>query len=310
MLRTALIVTSMVALIAPVYADSVPLMVKQSDQSTTFKVAQNSKAKKFQRLKTKDARPLEKGQALEKGKIVPGLEFKFANGMKSKLEAMQWTMVAGSKGRPILSGNQYRLTNSISGRGLKRQKRTIAANLGWLSSNSKAFTVRIKRKSGNGQVRYGDVVALELASYGWLRFKEQSKGINISDDNRNPHYIWIVQGGTKGTKLVSDMPFALYFDKYRTEMVYCKRTWGIDLGWYRQSKCGGWKANLSNRVFGQNGLYARDGLTGKAFVKLRDHLCEEAVAATGAAIVASTGASAAPVVAAGAPYAIRECKKL
>ena len=309
MLRTALIVTSMVALIAPVYADSVPLMVKQSDQSTTFKVAQNSKAKKFQRLKTKDARPLEKGQALEKGKIVPGLEFKFANGMKSKLEAMQWTMVAGSKGRPILSGNQYRLTNSISGRGLKRQKRTIAANLGWLSSNSKAFTVRIKRKSGNGQVRYGDVVALELASYGWLRFKEQSKGINISDDNRNPHYSWIVQGGTKGTKLVSDMPFALYFDK-STE-------WSIANEHGALTLVGTAKANVvAGRPICQTGYSAKMAFTpetvlpGKAFVKLRDHLCEEAVAATGAAIVASTGASAAPVVAAGAPYAIRECKKL
>jgi hypothetical protein len=240
----------------------------------------------------------------------PDLKFEIAKNMKSRLEAMQWTMVAGSKGRSILSGNRYQLKNSISGRGLKRQKRTIAANLGWQIAKSKSFTVRIKRKKGNGQVRYGDVVALELKSYGWLRYKNQRRGINISDDNDIPRYIWIIRGGTNGTKLVSDMPFALYFTKYRTEMTYCKRTWGIDLGWYRKSKCGGWKANLSNRVFGANGLYSRDGLTGKAFAKLRDHLCEKAIAAAGAAIIAYTGSSAAPVVAAGAPYAIKECKKL
>lgn len=90
-------------------------------------------------------------------------------------------------------------------------------------------------------------------------------------------------GGTRGTKLVSDMPFALYFSKYRTEMVYCKRTWGIDLGWYRKTKCGGWKAILSGKLFGINGTYSRDGLTGKAFVKLRDYLCAKAIKSAGEA---------------------------
>ena len=304
MLSAAFIAVSMSALNTTVYADKLYPIIKQENKLITFEVTQNLTVQKFQKLNAKQF------QTFDKNKLVPGLSFKFAGDMKSKLESMQWTMVAGSKGRPILSGNQYRLTNSISGRGLKRQKRTIAANLGWLSSNSKDFTVRIKRKSGDGQIRYGDIVALELKSYGWLRFKKQRKGINISDDNNTPHYDWTVQGGIKGTKLVSDMPFALYFDKYRTQLVYCKRAWGIDLGWYRRSKCDGWKASLSNRVFGENGLYSRDGLTGKAFVKLRDHLCETAVTATGAAIIAYTGASAVPVVTAGAPYAINECKKL
>lgn len=311
-LPAAFITTSMFSLNTPVYADDSSLIGKHLNQSTTFKIAQSTTYKVAPKIKTKRYQKVKvtRDRRLKKRKIVPGLSFKFARSMKTRLEAIQWTMVAGSKGRPILSGNRYQLKNSIPGRGLRRKRRTIAANLGWQIAKSKSFTVRIKRKKGNGQVRYGDVVALELKSYGWLRYKKQRRGINLSNDSRKPRYVWIVRGGTRGTKLVSDMPFALYFTKYRTEMTYCKRTWGIDLGWYRKSKCGGWKANLSNRVFGANGLYSRDGLTGKAFVILRDNLCEKAIAAAGAAIVGYTGASAAPAVAAGAPYAIKQCKKI
>jgi hypothetical protein len=242
--------------------------------------------------------------------VLKAISFKIDGRMKSKINSMQWTMVAGKLGNAILSGNQYRLVNSVTGSGIKRQKRTIAANLGWLPQNSKEFNVRVKRKSGDGQVLYGDIVALELKSYGWLRYKKQSKGINISDDNNNPHYIWIVTGGVKGTKLVSGMPFALYNTKYNTEITYCARTWGIDLGWNGKSKCGGRLAKLSGRVFGKNGLFARDGLSGKAYGKLRDHVCEAGVGAAAAGVLVATSGSGSAIVAAATPLAVKECKKI
>jgi hypothetical protein len=239
----------------------------------------------------------------------PGVSFIIDERMKSRINTMQWSMEAGSKGRPILSGNQYRLVNFVAKAGIKRQKRTIAANLGWLSSNSGAFNVRIKRQAGDGQIRYGDRVALELKSYGWLRYKKQSRGINISDDNNNPHYIWSIQGGKRGTKLVAGMPFALHNSKLRTQMIHCKRTWGIDLGWSKKSKCGGGFANLSNTVFGGNGLLASDGLSGKAMKLAKAHICEIGVNAAVAGLTAASGGAGA-VAAAGSQFAINECKKL
>lgn len=232
------------------------------------------------------------------------MSFTIDKSMRAKLNTMQWTMAAGSVGRPVLSGNQYRLINSVTESGLKRQKRSVAANLGWLSSGSKAFNVRIKRQAGDGQIRYGDVVALELQSYGWLRYKKQSHGINLSDDDNKPHYIWVVTGGAKGTKFVSGMPFALYNMQAKAEITHCTRTWGIDLGWNGKSECGSRVGSVSQAIFGANGLFARDGLSGQAFVMLKDHICEAGVGATSAAL---TGGLAPKEI---TDAAIAKCKKL
>ncbi|MDU8927700.1 hypothetical protein RXV86_09925 [Alisedimentitalea sp. MJ-SS2] len=272
--------------------------------STYSPVAAGTTLKSVQTLK------LQKASIAPKTARVPGLSFSIARDMKSKLTTMQWTMKASKNGRPILSGNQYRLYNSVAQAGLTRKVRSLAANLGWLSSKSNAFNVRIRRLNGNGQVRYGDVVALEVKSYGWLKYKKQSHGINLSDDNNKPHYIWKVTGGQKGTKLVAGMPFALHNTRMGTEMTYCERTWGIDLGWHGKSKCGSGFSKLSGKVFGKNGLFASDGLTGKGARLLKDHICETAVSAIGGGIGGATGGSTGVVLAAAIPLAIQECKKL
>ena len=241
--------------------------------------------------------------------VPEALSFIIDEGMQSQLRTMQWTLKAGSDGRPILSGNQYRLANQVSMSGIAREKRLSAANLGWLPQNSTAFNMRIKRQAGDGQVRYGDIVALELHTYGWLRYKEQSRGINLSDDDNNPHYIWQIKGATKGTKLVAGMPFALYNTRAGSEMTYCVRTYGIDLGWEGKSTCGGRLAQASLYVFGRNGLFHSDGHTGKAGQLLKAHLCEAGVSAAVAGITALSG-GAGGAAALAAPIAIQECKEV
>lgn len=240
----------------------------------------------------------------------PGVSFLIARDMASKLNTMQWTFVAGTKGRPILSGNQYRLVNFVTQAGMKRQPRSLAANLGWLSPNSNDFNMRVRRLDGNGQLRYGDVVALELKSYGWLRHKKQSHGINIGDDDNKPHYIWRISGGKTGTKVASGMPFAVYNTQVKAELTHCTRTWGIDLGWHRKSDCGGAFASASGTIFGQNGLLASDGLTGVAAKNAKERLCEVGVGAVVAAIAGETGGLAGAAALAAAPKAISECKRL
>ncbi|MEC4727689.1 hypothetical protein HWQ46_19265 [Shewanella sp. D64] len=238
------------------------------------------------------------------------LAFSIPKSMNKKLNAIQWTMKAGTVGRPILSGNHYQLVNLASNRGLKRQSRTIAANLGFLKTSSKKMNMLVKRKKGAGQLKYGDIVALNLKPYGWLKYKKQRKGINISDDDRRPHYIWKIGGGKNGTKLLSGMPFSLYnTTPEKNYVVYCKRTWGIDLGWLKTSKCGGWAANLSAKAFGANGALSGDGMAGGLAKNWRDKLCKAAVGSASAYITAQSGGTTGAAVAAAAPKAIKQCNK-
>lgn len=235
-------------------------------------------------------------------------KFEIAKDIQSKLVAMQWEIKASKTGRPILSGNRYQLVNLFNSRGMKRQKRSKAANLGWLDTSSSTYNMKIQRQAGNGQVRYGDRIALHMTPYGWLKYKKQGYGINLSDDDNNPHYIWLVTGGKKGQKLVSGMPFALFNTTEGREMVYCKRTWGINLGWQGLSCSDRW-TSASNYAFGENGLFARDGLTGEGFVKLKDFLCDKGVKA-GAAYITAQSAGAGAVALAATPKATEECKKI
>lgn len=254
-----------------------------------------------------------KKQGVSNEDIDRALEFIIPKDMSKKLNAIQWTMKAGTKGRPILSGNHYQLVNMAINRGLKRQKRAKAANLGFEKENSTKFNMLVERKKGNGQVRYGDVIALNLKPYGWLRYKKQGSwgGINLGDDDNKPHYIWQIRGGKTGAKLLSGMPFALYnLNPVKTEIIYCQRASGIDLGWRGKSECGGTLAKTSGKVFGANGALSGDGLTGKLAAEWKENLCKAAVGAASAYITAQSGGTGAAVVATAAPKAIEECNAL
>ncbi len=242
-------------------------------------------------------------------KDINSIRFQIPKNMQQKLIAVQWEMKASKVGRPILSGNRYQLVNLLLKRGIKRQVRTKAANLGWFKESEKSYNMKIQRQKGNGQVRYGDRVALHMTPYGWLKYKHQGYGINLSDDDYNPHYIWVITGGKTGTKLFSGMPFALYNTVEGREMVYCARTWGINLGWQGLS-CKSWTTDVSNKLFGENGLLSRDGLTGKGFVKFKNFLCDKGVKAGAAYAAAQTGGTAAAGIIAAIPYATKQCNKI
>jgi hypothetical protein len=251
-------------------------------------------------------------RSLSKKQIETAIDFVIPKAMGKKLNAIQWTMKAGSEGRQVLSGNHYQLVNMAINRGLKRQKRARAANMGFMKRSSKKFNMLVKRKAGDGQVRYGDVIALNMKPYGWLRYKKQGRwgGINLSDDNNKPHYIWQIGGGKRGTKLVSGMPFAIRNLRMKTEIIYCKRSSGIDLGWRGRSKCGGSLARVSGKVFGANGALSGDGLSGKLANKWKKRLCKAGVSAAAAYVTAQTGGTTGAVVVAATPTAIKKCNKI
>lgn len=209
------------------------------------------------------------------------VSFQIIGNVRKKPHAMQWQFKASKDGRKVLSGNHYRLVNLANARGIKRQSRphSRAANLGWLSSSSRTYNVLVKRKKGNGQLRYGDVVALNLKPYGWLRYKDRGRagGINLADDDHRPHYIWVVRGGSHGKKVYSGMPIALYNTTVKADMTYCPRAFGIDLGWFGKSKCNSWPARVSNTVWGVNGLFGKKRLGAIDRSKIKKYICETAV---------------------------------
>lgn len=283
------------------------------DHRTSSTNIDNQKTAKTQIVR--DQRSTNRNNATnnKKSKLVQKeLAFKIPKDMQKKTPTIQWTFKADRKGLPILSGSKYLLVNLVNDRALKKEGRIRGvADLGFKSSSKKANMI-IKRQKGNGQIRYGDTVALKLNKYGWLKYKKQPRGINLSDDNNNPHYIWKIRGGQKGTKLVAGMPFALYnmHSKLKYEMIHCPRNYGVDIGWYPVSKCNTFTSKLSGKIFGDNGLLSTsDGYSGKVLNKMKDYICETAVTAAGAGITSATSGSAAPVVVIALPLAIEECKR-
>ena len=242
-------------------------------------------------------------------KVEKELGFIIPKNMHKKLNAIQWTFKASKDGRKILSGNHYRLVNMVVNQGISHQKRLIGANVGLLKKNSKKYNVLVKLKKKKGQVRYGDVVALNLKPYGWLRYKKQRRGINFGDSDKTPHYVWKINGGPKGKKLVSGMPFVLHMVN-KWDVIYCQRDTGPDFGWRGKSKCGSISAKLSGAVFGANGALSSGGLKGAIAKKWKSKLCKTAINAGASAVNSTSSGVASPLIDNAKRRAINKCKSI
>lgn len=172
--------------------------------------------------------------------------------IKRNAKTMQWSFETGKRSRSVQSGVVYQLLNLQRRRGISRQKRkwSKAANLGF--SGGRNITVK---KNGGGVIRYGDVVALHLKNYGWLKYQKRGRGggINLGAPKKGSIYAWRLTGGKRGDIIKTGHPFSLKNLTNRSNYVkYCKRSFGIDLGWGGQ-KCGGVFAWASNKIWGENG---------------------------------------------------------
>jgi len=245
------------------------------------------------------------------------LAFQIPKDMQKKLLTIQWTIKnkRRAKGQKILSSQFYQVVNLVNDRGIKKKKRWRKGDpdLGFIEKSRKT-NIRVTRKKGNGEVRYGDIVALRVSGYGWLKYQKRKHGLSLKGHKvKKPNiynFIWQVRGGKQGTRLLTGMPFALYMLHEKSEMIFCQRTSGIDLGWYKKTKCGSLMSKVSGKVFGANGLLAGDGYSGKAFKAAKNYVCEAAVGAASTYVVAQTGGTGAAAVAVAAPLAIKKCNKL
>jgi len=247
-------------------------------------------------------------------KALRQLNFRVEKKSQSKIGTIQWTIKGRGEGRVVESGGYYTVVNLVNNRGIKKQRRAFGADLGFLKPSSEGNNVKIVREKGRGLVHYGDVVALRVSGYGWLKYQPRKRGINLDAHKvKNPNsknFIWRITGGKRGTKLLSGMPFALRQEAIvHTETVYCSRTYGINLGWYKKSKCNSRGAWVSNKLFGENGALSSDGLVGKQVKKWKKKVCKMGVDAAAVYVTAQTGATAAPLVAIAADQANKECNR-
>ena len=154
-----------------------------------------------------------------------------------------------------------------------------------------------------------------------MKHKNQSTGINIgggdkAKQNNGKYLNWQANGGKHGEKILTGMPFILVDLNNQKSVAYCMRTTGVNLAhipWSssdKWGKCGKFWGKVSTKVFGEGGLWTRDGLTGEGFTKLKNYVCDKGVKATAAFIAAKTGGVAAVAVAAAVPLATKECEKL
>ena len=232
--------------------------------------------------------------------IEKALTFNILPSYEDRINAIQWMIKGEKEGEKIANNKKYQLFNMSHGAALKHETRPIGPNLKWLAGNSTTMNLTIKKKDGS-PIRYGDTVALHIKPYGWLRYKKQPRGVNLSDDDNNPHYIWVIKGSADKKLLVTGMPFALFNTTENNDLIYCVRTWGINLGWQDTSDCGSTLAKISDWL---------DDLGQSFYKNAKSRVCEAAITAASGYLVAQTGGTTAAGIAAAAPIAIKKCKEL
>jgi hypothetical protein len=149
-------------------------------------------------------------------------------------QATEWELrnSAGTSAA-VGSGAALALRNTYDGNYLKYGSRSYGINLVWSSTPS--YTVSFRTATGAAP-RYGDLVALSVSGGGYVRYGSRSYGINLVWSS-TPVYEWRLLGGTTGAAVYTKAPLRLFntveASRRGDNMVYCRRTWGINLTWAR-----------------------------------------------------------------------------
>jgi hypothetical protein len=138
-------------------------------------------------------------------------------------------IVEGS-GTGIVEGQMYSLKNLDQGGYLAYQDRA-GANFGWKSSANNAM--KIKRKTGSGPIKCGEVFALFIEKE-WMIYDKQNFGINLSSRSqlaKDEWYQWKFTGCTDGAVIQLNQNVTLTNTVENDSLVGCKRTIGVNMCW-------------------------------------------------------------------------------
>lgn len=153
-------------------------------------------------------------------------------------DSLIWQVLPG---RSLVAGQSFSLYTSPPARYVVYGRREDGINLDWAKSKPLDNFTLSRASGAGGQINYGDVVALNEKTGGYIYYKNQKYGINL-EFSSEPVYEWEVRGGTIGTPVaprnwgdssdnISDVKISLYNRRVKCYVGYGHRDNGINLVW-------------------------------------------------------------------------------
>jgi hypothetical protein len=145
--------------------------------------------------------------------------------------ARDW-IVPAETSEPLKANYHVPLKNRTERDCLVYKERRFGINLGW--SSACAPNISFVRQSLTwDEVHYGERLAIYVANHGYLRYRERTYGINLVWSDK-PVFEWEIQGSRDvldGDVVRKNTPFAIYNHVERDHVIYCERSFGINLRW-------------------------------------------------------------------------------
>jgi hypothetical protein len=149
---------------------------------------------------------------------------------------LDW-IVPASTSEPLKANYDVPLKNHTERACLVYKERPFGINLGWSSACKP--NISFVRQSGTWDaVHYGERIAIHVDGHGYLRYKERTFGINLVWSDK-PVFEWEIHGGRDvhdGDVVWKNTPFAIYNHVEHDHVIYCERTFGINLRWARDCR--------------------------------------------------------------------------
>ena len=140
----------------------------------------------------------------------------------------------------VQAGITYSLQNKSIPNVVKYGSREYGVNLIWGPTNIRQEgDVRFEPQVGTGSIKQGQTIAIFVAKGGYLFYKKRTYGINL-EYARTPQYEWELRPNPLEPRDAVGLKqtIGLYNTVVRDYVVYCRREYGINLGWARDCEKG------------------------------------------------------------------------
>ncbi|MET4638283.1 hypothetical protein [Mycetocola sp. 2940] len=128
----------------------------------------------------------------------------------------------------------YDLVNMTISEALCYQKRDFGINLGF-TDPGESSNIRFLRKSGTGDIKYGEMFAIGVRAGRWLYYQKRDFGPNLGWSEL-PKFEWRfdAEDGRTGTVSVIEL-VGLYNSVEKDTLMYERRDWGVNLKWFKDA---------------------------------------------------------------------------
>lgn len=128
----------------------------------------------------------------------------------------------------------YDLVNMTISEALAYQKREFGINLGF-TDPAQSSNIRFLRKSGTGDIKYGEMFAIGVRAGRWLYYQKRDYGPNLGWSEA-PKFEWRFDSEDRKTGSVSVIELVgLYNSVEKDTLMYERRDWGVNLKWFKDA---------------------------------------------------------------------------